>query len=419
MKKISLLYFSPSSFFFWTNRFVYIGIIASALYFYDKFVGQFNLIYPVDPQLVNIAIGGLLFYEIGVRIGFANESKHLDSTKANWLRSSSIVTPLTIWVIALIFSIVLFELQGVPALTDPMNRANLGPGLGVLKRFMQVLMPMAGVEIVVFSIYQKRYLAIASLVVLGTLAILFLLTFKAFLFFFVIYLVIAYYLVNPGKYRFGIFRMINLRTLLLLTLLAGVVYLYAEFVLPDFFETMLIRTTNLIAQAPNYIVSGLPGVPSGSELVSNEIASVLQTLHLPLLGEARAFDTELTNIMLGYYIPAGGLVPTVIGYGWILGEWAGVLILSCIYGYLSGIFVGRLNNATTPITISVYMFAAFTVFSALEVFSPVGAFLDTGLSIVVYIVLHRFLEGFSKKKPDLALSHKARLRQGGLPNPNP
>jgi len=389
------LYFKPLSFLFWINRGVYLGIIASALYFHDKFWGEFNLLHSVDERLVFLALAGWLFYEAGAWSGWTKRARRWRLTGINWLKSVNLATPLVIWFIAVLLSIALFYLQGVPLLTDPLTRANIGPGWGMLKRFMVVFLPVATIEFYAFHLKQKRYALLSATLIIVTLAILFLLTFKAKLFFFVIYLFLAYYILRLCKYRNWLGKVLNPHSLLLLLLFVTVIYLYAKFALDySFLAAMVVRVTNLITHSPNYIVSGLPGVPARSEVLLNDLAGIMRTFRIPTSLAVRQIDTELTRVILGRYVAAGGLNLTVIGYGWIVGGWTGVLILSFLYGYLSGIFVKGAANTGMPMAISVFMFAAYAVYGGLQINSPVGAFLDNGLSLIGYVALHRFLDAF-------------------------
>jgi hypothetical protein len=156
-------------------------------------------------------------------------------------------------------------------------------------------------------------------------------------------------------------------------------------------KTMIARVTNLIAQGPNYILTGGPGVPGRDELICNDLKGISATL-LRVSESPETLDTVLTRSILGRYIELGGLVPTVIGYGWILGGVCGVALLSLIYGLLTGRLYRCALSGSNPCIVTCSLFGIYTVFIALQVFSPVDAFLDLGLSIIGYITVHRFLE---------------------------
>lgn len=404
MKFIRYLYFNPLSFLLWIGRGTYIGVMASALYFHDKFWGEFNLLYPVDERLAYVALGGLMFFELGVGFGWFNKLMSHRSIKIHWLRSRNLAVPLVMWLIALAMSVALFRIQGVPLFIDPMHRALLGPGLGILKRFMYLFLPVSALEIYTFSVSKRHYTLLRLVVVFVTLVVLFLVTAKARLFFFLIYLFLIYYKFRLSRYRRLLSKVFNPRTLILLLLFILAVYLYAQFALEyRFFQVMLVRVTNLIAKSPNYILSDGQGVPSRSVLLLNDLAGILRTFRIPTSLQSSALDTKLTTVILGRRIPAGGLNPTVIGYGWVLGGWGGVLILSFLYGCLGGIFLKEIYKSSSPLRVSVYIFAIYIVYKGVQVFSPVGVFLDTGLSLVGFIIMHYVLEAFLTPIADVSI----------------
>lgn len=393
MKFLAELYVKPLSFLFWISRFVYFGIMAGGLYFFDKFYGEFNLYEPVDPQLIRVTLLGLILYELGVWLGWVIWYK---PQKGRKFRPAKVSVPLLIWLFALLLSLVLFARQGIPLLTDPMSRTQLGVGMGVYKRAMVVLLPMACLELYCIHLQTRRYFWLSLTALFVTLGVLLLYSAKSSLFYQVIYLFLIYYIFRL-RYRPHWWRkVINFRTLFIAFVLIGLLYLYNQLALSrmdqDFKVAMTARVTSMLANSPNYIISGLQGVPTASELLKNEVANVMQIFRIPGAWPVRQLDAEITTAILGRPVAAGGLNPTVIGYGWILGKWFAVGFLSFIYGYWTARFVKRVSKSQSPLTISLNIFAAFSVFNAVQIFSPVMTFLDTGLSLLIYLVLHHLLE---------------------------
>lgn len=393
LKFLSDLYLKPLSFFFWISRFVYLGILAGGLYFFDKFYGEFNLYEPVDPLLIRVTLMGLVLYELGAWIGWLRRYK---PQKGHWLKPIRLSVPLLIWSFALLLSVILFARQGIPLLTDPMSRAQLGVGMGIYKRAMVALLPVACLEIYCIHLQTRRHLWLSIGVLFVTLAILLLYSAKSTLFYQVIYIFLVYYIYRL-RYRPHWWRkVINFRTLFIGFVLIGVLYLYDQLALSrmdqSFQVAMTARVTSMLANSPNYIISDLRGVPSTGELLKNEVANVLQVFRIPSPWSVRQLDAEITTAILGRTVEAGGLNPTVIGYGWILGGWFGVGCLSFIYGYWTSKFVKQALRSQSPLAISLNIFAAVGVFNAAQIFSPIIVFLDTGISLLLYLILHRLLE---------------------------
>jgi len=414
MKFLRQLYFSFPSFLFWINRGIYLGIIAAGVYYYDQFIGELNLLYDVAPTLIPVTIMGLIFYELGVWAGWRLKKPRLRH-QVDWFQSRTNQVPLLLWMMGLFFSLALFALQGIPILGDPNSRASLGSGLGVLKRFMTVFLPISTLELYAFYLNKystSRFGSWKSIFfILGNLAILLLLTAKAPFFFFAIFLLIIYLKYRPIASRRLFKRLFNsLRLIPLVGLFVFVLYLYAIYA-ADFPFALLIsaRLTTQVAQMPNYILWGFSGVPSASDLILNNIASVFVLLHIPILPVV-----NLEQVISGYVLkrPAivGGLGPTVIGEGWILGGWVGVALLSLFWGYLSGTFVKRLVRSTRPMEVAVSIYAAFAIFYATQFFS-VGVFLDIGISIISYILLHwllyKFIVSMNRRLDETELARKA------------
>lgn len=390
MKSLYLLYISPYSFFLWINRATYLGVLASALYFYDKYYGEYNILVPVSPKLAPVCIVGLVAYELGVWLGGI---RLLNKRNQVGRPASRLIIPLIIWAIAIPCAIVLFYLQGVPLFTDPMRRAELGPGLGLLKRALIVWLPMASLEIYYIYTNKKKLSVPIIMIQIVTIAMLLLLTAKAGLFFYVVYLAIVYYHLRLcGKVAI-VKMLLNTRMIMLGGVLVIVLYVYSSLALSEsFFETMTIRVTNLLAQAPNYILEDLPGVPSRSEVLNNDLASLMKTFRIPGNWDVRQLDSELTTTILRREVLAGGLNPTVIGYGWLLGANAGVFVVSLLYGHISGSLVRMLAHTNISTQFVIYIYALVAVHGGLEIFSPIGALLDTGLSVMMYYAMYQIIK---------------------------
>lgn len=397
LETIYTAYVSPLSFFFWTNRAVYIGIIVSALILHDSFWGQFNLLFPVDARLFPVTLGGLIAHDVGVLAALKWFGGRTDDFSAP--RHTGLAVPLGIFVIATLASCVLFWEQGIPLFVGALHRADLGPGAGLLKRFMYTLLPLSAIEVYFISVWEKRFRVTAVVAIIVATAILMMLTFKAKLFFFFVYLALAGYLACPKSPTMRRRSIASAQTVGFALLLGISVYLYANLAHDkdqgSFATVMLARSTVLVAQAPNYVMGAQSGLPSAIEVLESDLGGVLQTLRIPSPFQPRMIDTELTQTILGDdSITAGGLNPTVVGYGWLVGGVVGVAVLSLLYGILCGYFIRRMQQWQSSLAFVASLFGAVAVFEAIQIFSPVSTLLETGLSVVLYITLSKLLVAF-------------------------
>ena len=416
-----ILYFDILSLLLWMNRAVYIGIFLSAIWFYDKFFGEFNLLYPVSPILPYLTVAGLVFFEIGVILGNRKRSKRILQEKKqkkqffNWFRSTTYLIPLFIWIVSVVISLILFSIKGIPLFEDPMLRSTMGIDAGILKRFMWVFLPVSCLELFSFTLLKKNKEWLNVIVIPVTFAIFLLLTFKGKIFFLALFLFLIYYKIRifNKNSKINLFRIkkkyLVLSSLVLLFFVSVALYAFITPSSYSFLTTMAVRTTNLIAQSPNYIVSGLSGVPDAGTVLKNDVSGVLRTFRLPHSIEPKPIDTELTRIILNRDIQydAGGLNPTVIGYGWMVGKWIGVCLLSILYGFLNILFFRSFLYTTNPCKIASSIFAIYILFCAVQIFSPIGTFMDTGFSLLGYILLHRLLEEFFGAKAFTQFNTKA------------
>jgi len=400
--RMRTLYLSPLSLCFWMNRAVYIGILLSSVWFYDKFFGEFNLQHPVSPLLTSVCIFGLLSFEFGILLGRLKKKKVSKKPvrQLDWFKSSTLAVPLIIWGISIAASLILFRIKGVPLLNDPMMRATMGVNTGILKRFMTVFLPVSCLEIFSLALVKKCPRWLLGIVILGTLTILFMLTFKGKIFFLVLFLVLIYYKVRLFKKHLSFrLRRLNVKYLrlgVLFVLFIGVIFIYPA-ITPlyyDYTTIMTVRVTNLISKSPNYILLGYPGIPSRNRLLLNEVAGIARTFRIPFPIESEPLDTVMTRAILNRDIELGGLNPTVIGYGWIVGKWGGVILMSLLYGFLNIKLFGSFVRTTNPYKIACTIFTIYLLFCAIQIFSPVDVFLNGGIGLLVYIVLHRFMGDF-------------------------
>lgn len=394
------LYLDPLSLLIWMNRAVYIGILLSSVWFYNKFFGEFNLQRPVSPLLTSVCIFGLLSFEFGILLGRFKKKKVSKKTvrRLDWFKFSTPAVPVIICGISIVASLILFHIKGIPLLSDPMVRATMGTGTGILKRFMMVLLPVSCLEIFSLALAKRCPQWLSGVVTLGTLTILFLLTKKALIFFLILFMVLIYYKMRMFKKHLSFrLRRLNVKYLLLgvlFVLFIGVIFIYPT-ITPldyDFMTIMTVRVTNMISKSPNYIISGYPGVPSRNELLLNEVAGITRTFRIPFSVKPVAMDTVITRSILNRDVEFGGLNPTVIGYGWIIGRWAGVILMSLLYGFLNIKLFGSFLQTINPYKIACTIFTIYLLFCAIQIFSPVGVLLDSGIGLLGYIMLHRFLE---------------------------
>jgi len=393
------LYIDPLSLLIWMNRAVYIGIFASSVWLHDKFFGEFNLLYPVSPLLAYVSMLGLLSFEFGILFGRLRWRKPLKNKvrDVNRLKPATLAVPMILWGISIAASVILFYIKGVPVLTDPMLRATMGANTGILKRFMMVLLPISCLEVFALAVAKRCPRWLSGMVILGTLIILYLLTFKGKIFFLVLFIVLIYYKMQVFRKHLSFrFHRLNVKYVVLsglVVLFIGAIIVYPIVTPSDynFITEMTVRMTNSIAQSPNYIISGYRDVPSRNELLLNEVAGIARTFRIPFSVEPKSLDTVMTRAILNRDIEFGGLNPTVIGYGWIIGKWAGVICLSLLYGIVSIKLLGAFLQTSDPCKIACCIFTMYLVFCAVQIFSPVRTFLGSGLGLLAYIVCHRLL----------------------------
>ena len=166
---------------------------------------------------------------------------------------------------------------------------------------------------------------------------------------------------------------------------------YARFATDaPFFLLIGFRLTTMVANMPNYILQGLAGTPTFAEMLRHDAWSVLSTFRVPFVPAPAVLETQLSEHVLGRFVEMGGLSPTVVGEGWILGGAPGVLLLSLAFGALAGRCVRVARDSRAASNVSLAYFAAFVVYYPMQFFA-VGAFLDWGLSLIAYFVGHRLL----------------------------
>jgi len=402
---MKILYLNILSILLWINRAVYLGIFFSSILFYDKFFGEFNLLYPVSPILPYLALAGLFSFEAGVFFGNRfSKNRLLQKNRKSFscFKSSTYFIPFFIWIISLAMSSMLFFIKGIPLFEDPMLRATMGINTGVLKRFMWIFLPVSCIETYCFTLLTKRKYKLTTIIIVITSLIFFLLAFKGKIFFSILAIILIYYKIRMFNYNFSL----NLFTInkkyiyfsFLIIFFILTIFIYPRIVPSsyDFANIILLRVTNLIAQSPNYIISNIPAGSDAIDVLKNDLAGVLRTLRLCTSIEPINKDTELTRIILNRdpAYGAGGLNPTVIGYGWMIGGWVGICLLSIFYGFLNIIFFKSFLKTTNPMKIACSIYAIYVLFCAIQIFSPIGTFLDTGLSLLGYIILHRIFEEF-------------------------
>jgi len=379
-----------------------VGILISAFWLRSAFYGEFNILYPVHPSLKFSAALGLLAFEAGIIIGWLRQkySVCLKRPKLNWFSLTSWIIPILLWLFGVLGSVIVFTTIGVPLFEDPMLRAQIGFESGIWKRLSYTFMPLACVELYALALARKRksLLLLSYFVIMVTILIQVLITKKGFILLTILFLLIVKY----KDTRLRLVSRINakqitltrcrtyLRFLACATLALTLISITLRNEPYSKFDIAIVRVTNLLAQSPNAIVGNYITIPTAAELIHRELKAIGATFRLS--DRLQAVDTELTNLILGRYIEHGGLNPTVIGYGWIIGGMWGVALLSFFYGLLTARFYRFSLSTSNPCATSCSLLAIYVVFFAVQAFSPVDAFLDLGLSIIAYIGIHRALE---------------------------
>ncbi len=384
------MYASPDAVLFWLSRSVYLGLIVAAAWLDGVGEGEFALQQKISPMLLPLALVGLIAYELGVWLGLRRSCL----PKATASRKAFAAVPLLLWAISAVAAVMLFEQKGIPLFTDPDARSIVGKGAGVLKRLASVWLPLSSLELFMLSRQTKSSgtFVFTWLIILLTLGVLVLITAKALILFFLILL----FLVDRKHRHSSERRAKETGAPLFLGIGALIVFvtiLYAKFA-TDYSFLMLIgfRLTTLVANMPNHILLNLSGTPTTASLLWHDGWAILSTLRVPFVSPPPVLETQLSEHVLGRYVEMGGLSPTVIGEGWILGGIAGVLLLSAGFGYLSGTLVRIARTSRTAANVALAYFAAFVVYYPMQFFA-VDAFLDWGLSLIGYMMVHSVLMG--------------------------
>jgi hypothetical protein len=370
----------------WMARFVYFGILLSGLYFYDKFYGEYNLKETPTPELLQLVLSGWLFLELGIWIGRLFVRRNHINRASPLIAESSFLQIFFLWICFLAMSIKSFIVFGVPLLTDPMNRGYFGIEHGILKRALTVMFPLSTLELFLIT-FNRRMFFTAFTFVITTAVVLLMLSFKSFIFFFLIAIVILIYR-EKKRLVFNIFSFAALCVLVAFILLYGKFGLSEE---ENPLEVMIVRITNMLSKSPLYIINNRDNLVSKEDLIENEKNALLKTLRLSPDKEIRFLDAEISSTILERNVDCGGLNPTAIGYGYLMAEEKGVFAISFIYGILLSVFTNLYNKTKNSLYFTVYLYAAFAVCFAIQAFSPVWAFLDMGLSIMLYYFIRKTL----------------------------
>jgi oligosaccharide repeat unit polymerase len=388
---IKLLYFSPPALAIWPVRIFYIGIIISAVWLHSSFFGEFNLLYPVNPFLKYASLLGLCCFDAGVIIGWYKIKRevHIARSTVNWFRTNSWLVPMFLWLMGILGSIILFTKIGVPLFSDPMLRALIGFRSGIWKRVAYIYMPVSCVEIYALSLNRKCPFLVSMIVIAITLLTLALFTKKGPIVFTLLFLfIVPYSIYNKASFKMRSKFFLRVTIIILVTYFLIWIGLRSE--VYGVSKIMLVRITNLIAQSPNYILSSdTASLISRDDLIRRELRAIGGTFRISERPEQ--LDTSLTRLILKRDIEHGGLNPTVIGYGWIIGRTWGIVIMSLLYGFIISKFYRSFLIGKTACQVSCSLFGMYIVFGAIQVFSPVDVFLDNGLSLISYIWVHRLL----------------------------
>lgn len=405
---MKILYFNTMSIILWIMRSVFIGILVSAFLLHDKFFGTYNIDYPISNKLATIVILSWMAFEIGILIGYRNRIYNPIKLKSNVANYKSSV--IIIWIIGLLAGLIMFSMYGIPILGDPLLRAQFGYESGILKRFFLTIFPIAAIEIFALLLQKKVNRTYAFIILFITLVFFFAYTKKSLLFFPILFMIIIFYRDKLFSIKTKFTRKYRLQLLLLILIFLGSLFIYAYLVPTtyNFLFEMLSRVTNLIANAPNYIVSGGYGVPTSSEMIKNDVFSFLVTFRFPVNYSPIAYDTYLTRIILNRpNIISGGLNITVIGYGWIIAGIWGTILYSLAYGILAGFLYKKLIYTNSAMKTAIISFSLYVVYLFIQTTTPVNSLLDIGVGIIMYIVLHKFIDSIIQSNSRVLINNSS------------